>query len=149
MMNATWDSVNTFGDQTSEELRKLNHPAFVVDLTPLTYLGSSAVAMLVRLWKDVRTQGGKMAVICTHPVVLEVLTIASLDKVWNIVGTSEKAQQIVAVPVSLSHQEAERGVTRPTPPASIWRRIPIVAWGFLVLSALAAIVGFLLMNAPN
>jgi hypothetical protein len=42
------------------------------------------VALIVRIWKVVQARGGRMVVVCSNPVVLEVIRLAGLDKVWTI-----------------------------------------------------------------
>ncbi|WP_437226098.1 STAS domain-containing protein [Planctomicrobium sp. SH661] len=94
---ASWADVETFGTQVRTELEKRNAPACLVDLSPMNYMGSAIVALIVRIWKVVQSKGGKMVVLCPHPAVLEVIQLAGLDKVWTITQEPETASRKLGV----------------------------------------------------
>ncbi|HWL10289.1 MAG TPA: STAS domain-containing protein [Planctomicrobium sp.] len=94
---ASWSDVENFGANVRTELENRNSPACVVDLSPLTYMGSSIVALIVRVWKVVESRGGKMVVVCPHPGVIEVIKLAGLDKLWVLVPELTTAQKKLGV----------------------------------------------------
>lgn len=86
-----WGNVSEVGTEILNRLESIRSPAVVVDLSPLDYMGSAQVALLVRIWKSLKKMQGKMVVQCPGAMVREVLTIAGLKSLWNIVETREAA----------------------------------------------------------
>lgn len=86
-----WGNVSEVGTEILNRLETIRSPAVVVDLSPLDYMGSAQVALLVRIWKSLKKMQGKMVVQCPGAMVREVLTIAGLKSLWNIVETREAA----------------------------------------------------------
>ncbi|WP_437205772.1 STAS domain-containing protein [Planctomicrobium sp. SH664] len=97
MTEASWSEIEAFGADVKAELESRTRPACLVDLTPLDYMGSSIVALIVRVWKVVQSRQGKMVVVCTHPMVLEVLRLAGLDKVWKIETNLERGVEALGI----------------------------------------------------
>ncbi len=89
--DAQWSDIEKAGTEIASRLNGLRSPAVTVDLTPLTYMGSSMVAMIVRCWKNVQSNNGRLVVVCNNDVVREVISLAGLSKVWTIVETREAA----------------------------------------------------------
>jgi len=81
--------VREAGDRIVNELNASRCPACLVDLTALNYMGSALVASVVRIWKTVKAQDGRMVVVVSNPQVTEVLKVAKLTKVWTIAHTFE------------------------------------------------------------
>jgi anti-anti-sigma factor len=81
--------VREAGDRIVNELNAARCPACLVDLTALNYMGSALVASVVRIWKTVKAQDGRMVVVVSNPQVTEVLKVAKLTKVWTIAHTFE------------------------------------------------------------
>lgn len=98
-----WGNVSEVGTEILNRLETIRSPAVVVDLSPLDYMGSAQVALLVRIWKSLKKMQGKMVVQCPGAMVREVLTIAGLKSLWNIVETREAALKSLNV--------SERSVT--------------------------------------
>lgn len=105
-----WSEIDSLGTQVLTELESKQSPMMLVDLSPLSYMGSAMVALIVRLWKAVKARNGKMAVVCPHDMVREVLVLAGLDKVWTITDTREEAVK------SLGLKEAQAMMYAPAPP---------------------------------
>ncbi len=89
MNNAQWSDIEQAGTDIMGRLNGTKSPAVLVDLTPLNYMGSSMVAMIVRCWKNVQSNNGKIVVVCNNEVVREVISLAGLTKVWPIVENRE------------------------------------------------------------
>lgn len=89
--NAQWSEIEQIGTDLLAQLRELKSQAMIVDLSALSYMGSAMVALIVRLWKSVKEDDGRMVVVNRDPNVLEVLKLASLDKVWTIEETKDEA----------------------------------------------------------
>ncbi|MCA9024927.1 MAG: STAS domain-containing protein [Planctomycetaceae bacterium] len=89
MNNAQWSEIEQAGTDIMGRLNGVKSPAVLVDLTPLNYMGSSMVAMIVRCWKNVQTNNGRIVVVCNNEVVREVISLAGLTKVWPIVENRE------------------------------------------------------------
>ncbi len=87
--DSQWADFEKVGNDLLGRLRATKSPAVMVDLTPLSYMGSAMVALIVRLWKTVKEQNGRMVVVNRHEMVFEVLRLAGLHNVWTIVETRE------------------------------------------------------------
>ncbi|MBM4076293.1 MAG: STAS domain-containing protein, partial [Planctomycetes bacterium] len=86
-----WGNVSQVGTEILNRLSAMQKPALVVDLTPLDYMGSAQVALLVRIWKALKESGGKMSVQCPGETAKNVLTTAGLSSVWKIVDDRSAA----------------------------------------------------------
>ncbi len=92
-----WGGVESLGTDLIGRLERAPSAKLLVDLTPLNYMGSSQVALLVRLWKTLKAKSGTMVVLATSDVVQKVLTIAGLNTLWDIVGTESEAYAALGV----------------------------------------------------
>ncbi|QDT45803.1 STAS domain protein [Gimesia alba] len=88
---SAWTDLETLGDSLLLELKDQKNPSVIIDLTSLTYISSSLVAVVIQVWKLVDEQDGKTAILNTSDMVEEVLNISGLKKVWCIVPTEEEA----------------------------------------------------------
>jgi anti-anti-sigma factor len=95
--DAQWSDIEQAGNDIMSRLTGMRTPAVLVDLTPLNYMGSSMVAMIVRCWKNVQANNGKIVVVSNNDVVREVISLAGLTKVWPMVTTREEAIQTLGV----------------------------------------------------
>lgn len=95
---ATWANLEKLGTEVVSKLESRKQPICIVDLTELTYMGSSVVALLVRIWKDVKAQNGKMVVVTDHALVKEIITLAGLDKIWTIHPEPGVARKSLGLP---------------------------------------------------
>ncbi len=94
----SWADVEKLGDEVTSEIEQRNLPICIIDLSPLNYMGSSLVAVIVRIWKEVKSNDGRMVVVVSHPIVKETLTLAGLDKIWSLYGDMDSACQAIGVP---------------------------------------------------
>jgi anti-anti-sigma factor len=85
-----WSDIEKVGSEILEKLQGIAGPNLLVDLCSLSYMGSAQVALVVRMFKSVKEKSGKMVVANQNPMVLEVLTLAGLNKVWTIVDSRER-----------------------------------------------------------
>lgn len=92
-----WGDIERVGTEIKERLVALERPTFLVDLTRLEYIGSSTVALIVKLWKATKEKEGDMVVVNSSPMIGEVLEIAGLNSVWKIVDSHKEAEQILGV----------------------------------------------------
>jgi anti-anti-sigma factor len=92
-----WNDIEKIGTQVLSEVEGKPASGFLIDLSALDYIGSAVVALVVRIWKAVKKEDGKVAVICDNRMVLEVIKIAGLDKVWTIVPTKEAGLKLLGV----------------------------------------------------
>jgi anti-anti-sigma factor len=92
-----WGNVSEVGGEIVGKLKTLRKPALVIDLSPLEYMGSAQVALLVRIWKSLKQINGRMVVQCPGEMVREVLALAGLRSLWNIVDTREAALKSLSV----------------------------------------------------
>lgn len=87
-----WTEVERTGETLVQQLREIQPDALVVDLSDLTYINSSSVAFIVRVWKSVRTRGAQMVLINRREGVREILNVAGLDQIWTIVEDYDAAR---------------------------------------------------------
>lgn len=92
-----WGDVERVGTEVLKKVEDLPNPTVVVDLSQLDYMGSVQVALLVRLWKSIKSRKGRMVVQVTSPIVQEVLKTAGLDKLWDFAETRPEALQVLGV----------------------------------------------------
>lgn len=135
---SSWAEVEAFGSDVLEELEHRESPACLVDLTGLSYIGSSTVALLVRVWKVIQARSGRMVVACSHSTVLEVIRLAGLDKVWTLVDDVEQARKRLGVHRGNGSAPKKAG-------AASSPRI----WYFAMGAATALIVALLLLAVLN
>jgi len=95
--NVQWGDIDAIGTEVLNSMSTQKNPYIIVDLSPLSYMGSAMVALIVRVWKAAQAKDGKISVVCPHDGVKEVLKLASLDKVWSIVNTREEARSALGL----------------------------------------------------
>lgn len=108
MSDAQMGTVDSVGADVLSRLEPMPTPAIIVDLSPLKYMGSAMVALIVRIWKAVNGRNGRMVVVNDNGIVQEVLRIAGLEKVWTIVPTREEAVRELGVRSKPVHGQEER-----------------------------------------
>ena len=79
---SAWDELESLGDSLLNKVRDQESPTVIIDLSRLTYINSSLVAIVIQVWKLVDERGGKTAIYNTSEMVEEVLNISGLKKVW-------------------------------------------------------------------
>ncbi|HUE17041.1 MAG TPA: STAS domain-containing protein [Planctomycetaceae bacterium] len=107
-----WADIERVGTEIVDRLSNAQSPRFIVDLTPLSYMGSAMVALIVRLYKTVNGRNGQMVVVNQHELVQEVLKLAGLTKLWTIVENRDQAFAALGVKrraVSAEGSPAEGG----------------------------------------
>jgi anti-anti-sigma factor len=92
-----WANIEEVGTQLVERLNNTESPRLILDLTPLNYMGSAMVALIVRLYKAVNGRNGQMVVVNTHEQVFEVLKLAGLTKLWTIVESRDNAYSALGI----------------------------------------------------
>lgn len=70
-----------------EPLRAGANPVVLFDLERIPYFGSAFLALMLRCWKYVSTNGGAMALSGVSPAARDLLRITALDTVWPIYET--------------------------------------------------------------
>jgi anti-sigma B factor antagonist len=65
--------------------------AIVLDLTDVTYVDSSGLAVLIQCMQDVREYGGMFALVGLQENVRPIFEIARLDQVFQIFSTVDDA----------------------------------------------------------
>jgi anti-anti-sigma factor len=90
-----WGDIEQVGVELKERLTAMDRPVFLLDLTRLEFMGSSIVALIVRLWKAARENDGDMVIVNSSTMIGEVLEIAGLTRVWKIVASREEAEQML------------------------------------------------------
>jgi anti-anti-sigma factor len=88
---ASLDEIRGAGDQVVSELANQKAPQCLVDLTALDYMGSSMVASIVRIWKAIEANQGRMVVAVSSIGVREVLRVTGLNRVWTIKSSYDTA----------------------------------------------------------
>lgn len=92
-----WADIEKVGAEVLGEVERRHAKGYLIDLTPLDHMGSAVVALIVRIWKAVKKDNGKITVVCNNKLVLQVITLAGLDKVWTIVETKEEGLKALGV----------------------------------------------------
>ena len=63
----------------------------IIELTEVAHIDSAGVGTLVDIFRRVRTQGGKMALVGMNPRVRGVFEVTKLDQFFAIFDTEEEA----------------------------------------------------------
>jgi anti-anti-sigma factor len=91
LCKASIADIRETGEKVVSELAHQKNPQCLVDLTALDYMGSSMVASIVRIWKAIEANQGRMVVAVSSMGVREVLRVTGLSRVWTITTSYEKA----------------------------------------------------------
>ncbi|WP_417849091.1 STAS domain-containing protein [Thalassoglobus sp.] len=100
--DGSWADIQKLGDEVTRETQQQKCPTCLMDLSSLDYMGSSLVALLVRIWKDVKERKGEMVIVAQHPLIRETIVLAGLDKLWAVYGDIDAAYQAIGVPLKNS-----------------------------------------------
>ncbi len=84
LCKASLEEIREMGEEVLRELANQKSPQCLVDLTALDYMGSSMVASIIRIWKAIEANQGRMVVAVSSNGVREVLRITGLNRVWTI-----------------------------------------------------------------
>jgi anti-sigma B factor antagonist len=81
-----------------ELLRVINDGAttIVVDLTETTFIDSTGLGVLIRGVERLKTEGGRLAVVCVDPNMVKVFEVTGLNRVFSISSSQEEALAQVA-----------------------------------------------------
>lgn len=91
LCKASLAEIRETGEQVVSELANHKAPQCLVDLTALDYMGSSMVASIVRIWKAIEANQGRMVVAVSSIGVREVLRVTGLNRVWTIKSSYDTA----------------------------------------------------------
>ncbi|MBD3674585.1 MAG: STAS domain-containing protein [Planctomycetaceae bacterium] len=91
LVNAQWDHISLVGDRILEQMEEQKKPQVMIDLSQLEHMGSSMVALLVKIWKQAEAKEGTVAFHSTHDGINQVLDLAGLAKVWTICDERQDA----------------------------------------------------------
>ncbi len=84
------DSAGDFQNQV-DELLKAGWRYFVVDLHKVSFVDSSGLSVLVRLYKRVRIGEGDVHLVQGPSNVMKILELTRLNRVFDIFPTAEEA----------------------------------------------------------
>lgn len=96
LADCKWGDIERVGTELKSLLTGAGNPFCLLDLSRLEYMGSSIVALLVRVWKTVQERQGSMVVVNPNTMTKEVLEIAGLSKVWTICDSRPEAEKELA-----------------------------------------------------
>lgn len=88
--DSQWADFEKVGNDLLQQIGSAAQPSIIIDLSSLSYMGSAMVALIVRIWKHIQENKGKMVVVNSNEMVFEVLKLAGLSNVWTIVATREE-----------------------------------------------------------
>ena len=74
-----------------ETVESIEPPLVVIDLTEVTYFGSSFLEVLFRLWNQVKKRGGELSLCGLQEHCAEVIRISHLDSLWQNFKESAEA----------------------------------------------------------
>jgi anti-anti-sigma regulatory factor len=88
-------------------LANIDPPLVILDLGPTHHLGSKAISVLVRAWRDLMKRRGRLVFCRMNAYSREVLRTLQLDRHWEIYTTREEALYAI-------QPKAKKPVTRPS-----------------------------------
>ncbi len=96
LSDCKWGDIERVGTELKALLSGAADPFCLLDLSRLDFMGSSVVALLVRVWKTIQERQGGMVVVNPNTMTKEVLEIAGLSKVWTICNSRPEAEKELA-----------------------------------------------------
>lgn len=73
------------------KISEMNYPSLIINLDNIAYIDSIGISLLIRLGKQIRTNGNKISIFCDDDSiqqVLEAVNIKSLVKVFDNINES-------------------------------------------------------------
>jgi len=67
------------------------HPRIILDMTGVTYIDSSGIGEILKLFLESRNKAKKLILVNLSPSVMKIMTNAKLDSVFTIAENLEKA----------------------------------------------------------
>jgi anti-anti-sigma factor len=95
---AKWPDIEKAINDLKAKIAELDRAVVLMDLSRLQFMGSSTVALIVKVWKEIETRKGGMVVVSPNEMTREVLEISGLNRLWTIVETREEAEAILSKP---------------------------------------------------
>ncbi len=88
VLDKAYDSLDTaqvdeFNLRLCEAVDQADHPLFVIDLSHTSFIGSSFLEVLFRVWKRLQQRNGRMVLCGLSDFCREVLHTTRLDTLWN------------------------------------------------------------------
>ncbi len=96
LAESKWGDIERVGTDLKTKLAEQKTPFCLLDLSKLEFMGSSVVALLVRVWKTVQERQGEMVVVNPNVITKEVLHIAGLSKLWTICDSRSEGELALA-----------------------------------------------------
>ncbi len=94
-------SIKELGDEMEEVVKSKEEINLVVNFTNVDYLSSAVLGRLVKVFKMVRKQKGKMKLCGIKSSILQVFKITRLDKMFEILPDEDKAIKSFKKPFKL------------------------------------------------
>ena len=91
-----WDAIEKAGNDLKAKIAELDRAIVLMDLSKLEFMGSSVVALIVKIWKDIEGRQGGMVVVSPNEMTMEVLEISGLTKLWPVVKSRDEAEDMIA-----------------------------------------------------
>lgn len=93
-----WDAIEKAGNDLKAKIAELDRAIVLMDLSKLEFMGSSVVALIVKIWKDIEGRQGGMVVVSPNEMTMEVLEISGLTRLWPVVKSRDEAEDILSQP---------------------------------------------------
>lgn len=129
-LNDEWTRVHEYGDVMLQRVRAASSPRLLLDLGELEVCGSAVVAVMVNLWKELRSRGGVLAVYCPAPTVRESLSVSRLTELWDVHDDRREAERAVMGGYTAAEVRDRWGV--------VW----LALLGLLAVAAMSALLVF-------
>ena len=82
-----------FQEITANSLES-SHPRIILDMTGVTYIDSSGIGEILKLFLESRNKAKKLILVNLPPPVMKIMTNAKLDSVFTIAENLEKAMEL-------------------------------------------------------
>jgi anti-anti-sigma factor len=83
--------VSQIGEELNALVARSDSPAIVVDFSNVRYMSSSALGMLITLYKRIREKNGQLSLCGIQPGIYEVFVITRLNEILRICSTRQEA----------------------------------------------------------
>ena len=91
------DTISGLEAKLLELSRSVDPPLIVVDLSQTSFFASSFLALLVRVWQEIKPRGGQLAVTGLTPHCAEVFEHKGFSRIWATFPSEDEAVRAFSV----------------------------------------------------
>lgn len=79
--------------KTNEQLKNMNYPNTIIDLTKIQYIDTSGIGFIANTKNLLKNNGTELTIACNNDNVLDIMRIIKLNSFVKIYATIEAAEE--------------------------------------------------------